>query len=283
VQLFKRLENFYLRWCDGEFIDALQDNYPQKKMGQLQRQGIKTGLRQVDVYAGLNVMILLLELHRYARSKNDLKNEIAFYPCGHPNTEGFGETRDQLLRIIGYSCCISFGFFLGTVGSFLSGADLSGADLSDANLRGANLSGADLSGANLGDANLSDTNLRGADLRGADLRGANLKSAFLRSTFLCRADLTSANLTSADLRSANLRSAFLTSANLTSANLRSAFLSGADLRGADLSDAFLSNAFISQPYFGEIIWDEETKWGEVRGLETAKNVPEALKQQLGLG
>jgi uncharacterized protein YjbI with pentapeptide repeats len=317
VQLFKRLENFYLRWCDGEFIDALQDNYPQKKMGQLQRQGIKTGLRQVDVYAGLNVMILLLELHRYARSKNDLKNEIAFYPCGHPNTEGFGETRDRLLRIIGYSCCISFGFFLGTVGSFLRGADLRGADLSDAFLRGADLRGANLSDAFLSDANLSDANLRGADLRdaflrgadlrdaflrGADLRGADLRNAFLRgadlrnaflrgadlrdaflrSTFLGRADLTSANLTSADLRSANLRDANLRDANLRSANLTSAFLSGADLSGADLRDAFLRDAFLSQPYFGEIIWDEETKWGEVRGLETAKNVPEGLKQQLGL-
>jgi len=30
-------------------------------------------------------------------------------------------------------------------------------------------------------------------------------------------------------------------------------------------------------------WNEDTKWENVRGLETAQNVPEALKQQLGLG
>jgi hypothetical protein len=104
VQLFKRLENFYLRWCDGEFIDALQDNYPQKKMSQLQGQGIKLGVRQIDVYAGLNVMILLLELNYYAQSKDYLKCKIAFYPCGNKGHEGFDEYR--LLRIYNYSKCI---------------------------------------------------------------------------------------------------------------------------------------------------------------------------------
>jgi hypothetical protein len=247
VQLFKRLENFYLRWCDGEFIDALQDNYPQKKMSQLQGQGIKTGLRQVDVYAGLNVMILLLELHRYARSRDDLKDEIAFYPCGHPDTEGFDETCDRLLQIISYSCCISVGFFLDTVGSFLSGANLSGAILSGANLRGADLSGADLFGAFLSRADLSRADLSGADLSGAFLRGADLFGAFLS-----RADLSRADLSGADLRGANLRGA----------NLGGGFFSPADLE--------------------DIIWDEETKWENVRGLITGKNVPEALKQQLGL-
>ncbi|HEY9744080.1 MAG TPA: hypothetical protein V6C90_26620 [Coleofasciculaceae cyanobacterium] len=44
-------------------------------------------------------------------------------------------------------------------------------------------------------------------------------------------------------------------------------MSSADFRGADLENIF---------------WDENTNWEDVRGLETAKNVPEALKQQLGL-
>jgi hypothetical protein len=267
VQLFKRLENFYLRWCDGEFIDALQDNYPQKKMSQLQGQGIKTGLRQVDVYAGLNVMILLLELHRYAQSQDDLKNEIAFYPCGQPDTEGFGETSDRLLRIIGYGCCISVGFFLGTVGSFLRGANLS-----DANLSGADLSGADLSDADLSGAFLSGAFLSGAFLSRACLSGAILSRAFLRGAILSDADLSDADLSGATLFSAILSGADLSGAILSGAFLSRAILSGADLRGAILSGADLEN----------IIWDEDTKWENVRGLETAQNVPEALKQQLGL-
>jgi hypothetical protein len=210
VQLFKRLENFYLRWCDGEFIDALQDNYPQKKMSQLQGQGIKTGIRQVDVFAGLNIMILLLELNRYAQSRDDLKEKIAFYPCGQPNTEGF--KRGRLLCIIPYSRCV-VADFTKWVGQFLRGANLGHANLGRASLDSAKLSRANLTCANLG----------GADLNHADLSGANLKGA----------------------------------------KLNRAYLMGANLKN--------------------ISWDENTEWEDVRWLETAVNVPEALKQQLGLG
>jgi len=240
VQLFKRLENFYFRWCDGEFMDAAPETLPQQKMRQLQGQKIQLGVRQVDVYAGLNVMILLLELHRYAQSRDDLKEEMAFYPCGRKDTESFDRLR--LLHIISYSDCVSLLAFLETVGQFFSGANLSRAYLSRAYLSGAYLSGANLRGADLSRANLRGANLRGANLRGADLSGA-------------------------DLRGANLRGADLSSADLSSADLR-----GADLRGADLSRADFDNSF----------WDEDTNWENVRGLETAKNLPEALKQQLGL-
>jgi hypothetical protein len=62
-----------LRWCDGEFIDAEDANLPQMKKKQLREQlpdrENHLGLRQVDVCTGLNVMILLLELHRYAQQK----------------------------------------------------------------------------------------------------------------------------------------------------------------------------------------------------------------------
>ncbi|MGK7902994.1 MAG: NACHT domain-containing NTPase, partial [Hormoscilla sp.] len=88
VELFERLNDFYFRWCDGEFIDAPPENLPQKKMRQLREQGIQLGQRQVDVYAGLNVMILLLELHRYGQEREDLKDKIVFYLCGEPNSEG---------------------------------------------------------------------------------------------------------------------------------------------------------------------------------------------------
>ena len=243
VQLFKRLENFYRRWCDGEFIDALQDNYPQKKMSQLQGQTIKTGVRQVDVYAGLNVMILLLKLHRYAQSREGLKDQIAFYPCGRKDTQGFEEF--HLLRIIGYSYCVSVGSFLETDshcvigGAFPEtvGQFLDGANLCSANLRGITLSGANLIGANLSGANLIAANLSGANLIGANLRGA-----------------------------------YLSGANLISTNLSGVNLIGANLRGAYLKDADFTN----------IAWDDKSIWDAVQGLETAINVPVALKQHLGL-
>ena len=123
-------------------------------------------------------MILLLELHGY-RYKDE---EIAFYPCGKPNSEGKLEDDRLLLRIIDYSHCIGASGFRNTVGRFLSGTDLSGANLS-----GANLSGVDL-----------------------------------------------------------------------------------------------SFAFLSDEEWGDIQWDLDTNWENVRGLETAVDIPEALRQHLGL-
>ena len=86
VVLFERLNDFWERWCDGDFIDAPTDNLPQKKMRSLREQlsgaDIILGLRQVDVYAGLNILILLLSLHRYAQAQDRLKDQIHFYPGG---------------------------------------------------------------------------------------------------------------------------------------------------------------------------------------------------------
>ena len=110
-----------------------------------------------------------------------------------------------------------------------------------------NFTKAKLSRAKLSRANLSRTILYGADLSGADLSGAILTSAILHG-----ADLSSAYLGAAKLRGANLDCA--------------------DLRGADLSSADLDG----------ILWNKQTNWKEVKGLETAHNIPEKLKQQLGL-
>ncbi|WP_242040703.1 pentapeptide repeat-containing protein [Coleofasciculus sp. FACHB-1120] len=260
VKLFKRLESFYLRWCNGEFIDALQDNYPQRKMSQLQGQNIQIGVRQVDIYAGLNVMILLLELNRYAQSRDDLE-DIAFYPCGQKGADSCDG--DQLLRIIGYSCCIGVSGFLNTVGGFLSGADLRGV-----NLRGANLRGVDLS-----DANLSRANLSGANLWGADLSGAILSSAYLSGAILCDADLSGAILCDADLSGAilgraedmgtNPIGANLSGANLNSANLNSANLSGANLNSANLSRADLNSANL----WGANLWGADLSRANLWGAD----------------
>ncbi|MBD1826238.1 pentapeptide repeat-containing protein [Microcoleus vaginatus GB1-A2] len=359
VELFQRLEGFYRRWCEGEFIDMLPESLPQKKM-RLLRDQLKTqdlGQRQIDIYAGLNVMILLLELHSYGQQRDELKDKIMFYPYGEPNAEGKVEDASRLLRLIRYSCCVGDFGFLQTVGRFLSGANLSGANLRGANLRGANLSGANLSGANLIGANLSGANLIGANLSGANLSGANLiganlsganlSGAKLSGADLSRAHLSDANLSDANLSRANLIKANLSGANLIGANLSRVSLSGANLSGANLSganliDAYfsrvnlsganliaakligaklsrvnlsganlsganlggaklsgaklsgaklsgaklsganLSDANLSDRTFGDIEWDENTKWENVLGLDTAVDVPEALRRQLGM-
>ncbi|MBH8576763.1 pentapeptide repeat-containing protein [Nostocaceae cyanobacterium CENA369] len=263
-KLFQRLEYFYFRWSDGEFIDSEDANLPLIKKKQLREQlperETHLGLRQVDVYTGLNVMILLLELHRYARTKDDLKNTITFHPCGQLDNDKFNSER--LRCIIGYSHCLGILGFNNNLRSFLTGVDFSGADLgdvflggtdlSDANLSdvdfrdtylsGANLSDADLNGADLSDANLSDADLNGADLSGADLYRTNLIDADLSYADLSYANLNSANLSNTNLNGANLNGADLSYANLNSANLSSTNLNGANLNGANLSSVNLSNA-----------------------------------------
>lgn len=326
VQLFQRLEEFYLDWCNGEFINAEPtSNLPQKKMLQLRKHGSVIGLREVDIYAGLNVMILLLVLNCYAQNTDELKGKISFNPCGNADSDSFEPTR--LLRIISYSNSVKLDTFVNTVYLFLSNVDLKqvnlrGVNLIYANLIGADLSGADLSDANLDFANLSGTNIIGANLRGvelsdADLIDANLTNANLNDSCLLDANLTNAQLINAqlinaqlgeaDLGSANLSNANLSLVNLNTANLNTANLSranlhygdlsytdlsnadlsyanltNADLSNADLSSANLSSADLNNAGLDNITWNANTQWENVQGLETAINVPEALKQQLSL-
>ncbi len=266
VVLFQRLEIFYLHWGDGKFIDATEETLPQYKARQLKKYQVAVGQRKVDIFTGLNVLILLLEIHRYAQAVELLKATIHFYPCGQPNTEGHDDKR--LRRMIHYSDCFQLGNFHKSVGTFLSSACLRSADLRSANLisvnlrradlssavlDSANLSDADLSFANLSRAELSSANLMNADLSGANLSGANLFSAHLFSAKLSGANLSSANFSSAYLfgaclSSANLFSAKLFSAALGSANLSNADLSSSDLSSADLDSVDLSSANLSSSY-----------------------------------
>jgi uncharacterized protein YjbI with pentapeptide repeats len=305
-ELFKRFERFYLEWCDGKFIDDAADTLPQRKARQLQQYQVDVGQRQVDIFTGLNVLILLQETHRYAQSVEALKTAIHFYPCGQPDSGGHDDQR--LLRMIQYSDCLQLRTFNKCVGKFLSGASLGGASLSSADLSGANLRGANLSEAYLFSANLFATDLRHADLSRADLssavlsvtklscanlseakllsaniRYANLNGANLRSALLSRADLTNARLRSSNLSRTNLSRAFLmnadlSGANLSRANLRSADLIWAKVRGALIRSADLSGANLSSANLHEILWDGETHWAGAQGLHTALNVPESLAQ-----
>ncbi|MBH8551322.1 pentapeptide repeat-containing protein [Nostocaceae cyanobacterium CENA357] len=284
-QLFQRLEYFYLCWCDGEFIDAEDVNLPQMKKKQLREQLPERenhlGLRQVDVCTGLNVMIVLLELHRYAKTKDDLKDKISFHPCGKLDSDQFDSQR--LLRIIGYSHCLGVFAFNDNLGLFLSGADLRDTYLGDTHLRRADLRWADLRRANLrdtylGSANLSNADLSDADLSDANLIGANLNNANLNDADLSNANLIGANLSDANLSNANLNGANLSDANLSDANLNDANLSGANLSGANLNDANLNDADLSNADLKAVVWNSDTKWLNAKGLHEAVAVSPELAQ-----
>ncbi|MEO0827007.1 MAG: pentapeptide repeat-containing protein [Cyanobacteria bacterium J06642_9] len=266
-RLHKRLYDFYWRWSEGEFIDAPPENLSQQKMRLLRHRAPdreeRLGQRQVDMYTGLNAMILLFELHRHgldlaqvetqpnsdAREPQErTQNTLSFHPCIRFSSAD--SDRDRLLEIIGVSHCIDHTVFTARIGPFLNNTDLSNTDLrstdlSSVDLSSANLSSADLRSANLSSANLSSANLSNVDLRSANLRSANLRSTDLRSTDLRSADLRSANLRSTDLRSANLSNADLRSTDLRSADLRSTDFSSANLRSANLSSTDFSSANLS--------------------------------------
>ncbi|MEL7067847.1 MAG: pentapeptide repeat-containing protein [Cyanobacteria bacterium J06581_3] len=247
VPLFQRLRQFYEDWCEGLFVDSVPSgNWPQIKMMQLKAAEIDTGLRQVDIYTGMNALLLLFVLHGYGQQqvKEDEKSPLNFHPCGDPDSNAMDN--GKLLRMIRYSQLIRPDYLAFIVWRYLSAANLRGADLRGVNLSSANLSSADLRGVNLNAANLRIANLQGANLQGANLQDANLNAA----------DLSGANLC------------------------------GASLQGADLIPIFLYTADLARTRiyanFSELRFDKNTDWEGVRGLETAKNVPDALKQQLGL-
>ena len=283
VKLFQRLSDFFERWCDGEFIDSSGTTLPQIKMRELREQlperETYLGQRQVDIYVGLNIMILLLELHRYGQSQTeDIKQQLTFYPCGQPQDNNALEDSTQLLRLIGYSTCIGARGFRDTVSNFLEGANLESAnlsesDLSGAKLKSAKLEGADLSHTNFGNANFIRANLARANLYGANLYDANLYDADLGDANLARANLARTNLTEGNLYSANLESTSLIDAylvatylesvnlaraNLTGCNLESAYLTNANLTGANLTNANLieSNNLISSQIKMGCYWDQ---------------------------
>ncbi|MDJ0693758.1 pentapeptide repeat-containing protein [Mastigocoleus sp. MO_188.B34] len=252
LQLFQRIENFHRRWCEGEFIDTHEQNLPQKKSLQLHLENIYLGQRQIDIYVGLNITILLLELQRINRKKEYLKTKIIFNPS--TPTDKINSWKFQLLRIINYSDLIHPGTFNSVVGQFLRGVDLSNIDLRGVSLSGANLRSADLRGTYLRGADLSNAYLNGADLSGADLNGINLRGAYLRGVNLSGANLMGADLSESDLRGADLRNIDLRGAHLSRANLRSSDLSNMDLRGAkfegaNLEGVNLSNANLSSADF----------------------------------
>ncbi len=276
-KLFKHLEDFYLRWADA-MKQGIQNPMSQQKKEQLQKHGIQINAPYVNVYAELNVMILLLELNRYALSKEELKGKIAFYPCGQSGDAHFDSSR--LLRIIGHMNAIDFPVlaFTNIVGKFLSKTRLREANLSGVNLNQADLSGATLIDAYLDNAKLNSANLTNAYLDSIDLRMAQLTFADLSDTNLCNADLDGANLSNANLTNAYLGGANLKNATLTGADLTGAMLCSADLTKADLSGANLSNANMTGADITTVGYNQATTWQGALRLDKARNKPEAWQQ-----
>ena len=118
------------------------------------------------------------------------------------------------------------------------------------------------------------------DLESCDLDGKNLCRANLDGANLYLTDLSGANLYGANLCGANLCGANLSEANLEEANLYGASLDGATLDGATLDWATLDWATLYEATLYDIYWNDRTSWKNVRDLENAIDVPEALKQLL---
>jgi hypothetical protein len=266
VRLFERLYGFYWAWSDGEFIEAVELEgapipIPLRKAHLMQKQGVAIGQRKVDVYTGLNVLILLFTFHRYAQAISELKDKVSFHPCKNSLKDGATDDSSRLLRIIGYGQSLREDGFNNIVGKFLNDANLIGA-----NLCGVNLIGADLRGADLRGAFFIGTSLCRALLIGTSLSDATFHSAYLWGADLFGADLIGADLSGVDLRSAFLSGADLSSADLSGADLSSAFLGGADFSGANLSGSNLA----------DISSNESTIWSNARGLNKVINRPETL-------
>ncbi len=278
-KLFKHLENFYLRWADA-MKQVIPNPLSQQKMEQLKNHDIQINAPHVNIYAELNVMILLLELNRYAQSKEELKGKIAFYPCGQSGDDHFDSSR--LRRIIGYMTNVEFpeseSAFTNIVGKFISKTRLREANLSGVNLNKADLSGATLIDVYLDGAKLNSANLTDAYLDSIDLRGAQLTHAKLGNTNLCNADLDSANLSNANLTNAYLGGANFKNAKLTDADLTNAMLCSADLSDANLNGANLSKANMTGADLKEVRYNQATQWRGALCLDKARNKPEAWQQ-----
>lgn len=167
-------------------------------------------------------------------------------------------------------------------GANLNGARLNGARLVDALLDNASLVGASLDNANLNHASLMRASLARANLVRTSFDGACFDEARLDEACLIMAHLSEASFVRASLYrvsfdGANLNGVDLKRASLTQASLKNAILDNASFNAANLDNAHLDAASLSK-----IFWNNETCWTDITGIDTAKNVPEALKQQLNL-
>jgi uncharacterized protein YjbI with pentapeptide repeats len=220
-------------------------------------------IRDRDIYTGLNIVILLLELYRYAQTKTYLNEKLPFHLCQKLDTS-LDKDEESILRIVGYSYFLrktshNFGAeknFTEAIGPYLSKINLSsvkfqGINLSGANFRNTILAKANLSRSVLVGADLSYSDLSSANLTGCDLRDALLEGTILNDAILEGADLSNLNLTEPNYQSESDKSKGLPKPdnlrgiNLNSANLRGTVLKGIKLRNSNLSNLILDNNDLS--------------------------------------
>ncbi|MEM6252289.1 MAG: pentapeptide repeat-containing protein [Cyanobacteria bacterium P01_D01_bin.156] len=115
-------------------------------------------------------------------------------------------------------------------------------------------------------------NLSQSNLSGVNFVGINLSNT----------DLSAANLSNAELSLVKLIGVELTCADLSNANLWGADLSNAELWGADLSNANLNDAELIGANLEDIQWSSQTIWPDKDKVAKALNIPENLKQELGI-
>ena len=198
-KLHKRLYDFYWRWSEGEFMDDGPPNFPQQKRRLLKQQVMRRqeslGQRQVDLFTGMNTMVLLWQLRNWSKGLINTSQNTAtessqsflkFHPCLSPEERFFDSLRLQKIDAM-CRCFSSLGF--GAYIVSLSGVDLRQIDLSgfhfwENNLMNADLSKAELVGTGLGDLDLRYAKLDGADLNLAELSGSILHKATLRQALL---------------------------------------------------------------------------------------------------
>lgn len=192
-----------------------------------------------------------ISLSRINLSKSDLSRVNLSW--GNISEVNFEEANLSLANFRD-SFLIRYNFCKAT----LFGSDLRNCALYEANLEGADLSFSSLKGANLASANLKGANLWGANLKGADLRGANLENADLRDT----------NLEDSDLRKAILKKAM--------------FGRHRNFGIETFQIGNLATYKMTEASFKNIKWDDSTDWEGVEGLEATNNVPNELRQKLGI-
>lgn len=297
--VFVCLNDFYSKWCEGYYLSSISGKeLPWKELHERQRlYGICPNVKQSDIYTGLNVIILLLELHRYSQTTFGLSSQLAFEPSlsvDDDSTRG----RENFLRAIGYCHCMepdaisspSTRYFANNVGQFLEkinllGAVLQGSDLSETNLAGANLRSANLSrtclaGTNLAEANLCGSrlilsDLRGADLTGADLTGADLSGAELSNldfTLVAESSLIGVTLVGAHISGTNLRGVDLTGSNLSGLDLSRSDLRDTNLTDTNLTRCNLANSDLSlTPLCGAVLKNALLAKDSLRGLDLSRS------------
>jgi Caspase domain/Pentapeptide repeats (8 copies) len=166
----------------------------------------------------------------------------------------------------------------------LESANLEAASLDSVNLGGVNLSYANLEGASLINTNLSGSPFLGTNFSRTWLHETNLsETSFLGGNFkgaFGSVDLSRSRLFGVDLIGATLNGANLSNATLNGVNLSSASLEGADLKNVQFTCEGYRSTICND--LKNVKWDEKTQWQDIQGWDKAKNIPPALKKQLGL-